>query len=49
MAEFRGELNEAGVIVAVCDINDFYYEKVGSSYLKNRLDGVETSKVFLWD
>lgn len=46
LASFRGQLDETGVIVAVRDINDFYALITKGRYLKNKLNGVETAKVF---
>lgn len=33
-------------MVAVKDISDYFTAKTGESYLRNRLNGGETSKVF---
>lgn len=46
LASFRGQLDEAGIIVAVRDIADFYAFITKGRYLKNKLSGTETAKVF---
>lgn len=34
------------MLVAVRDISDYYSKITGCSYLKNKLSGVETARVF---
>jgi hypothetical protein len=39
-------LHESGVLIAIRDINDFFFSVTGGSYLKNTQSRIVTAEVF---